>query len=474
MSQDSTAFPARIDRRLSLFLLTLFVLVVVVGGTSLYFTRVIFISVQEVKKESERLDVINRIHYMVHHLIEEIDNAALHLASFSEDGRAAYFMELRALLERYSKDGAEAVLMTEFSREIGDLDVHSQRVVSRTQETSAIQPPLAELRALGETSARIQALAHGMTAAHRSHMDELVQSNSWKMEVVFWLYGGFVAGGALLIIVSSIFFFRGIAQPLRRLSLAAGEIAAGNRGEKVTVASRDEIGQLSHAFNVMVDRLKENEQELRGMATLKERERIAQELHDTLAQELAVLQIKLNEAEANLPSDAARARDAFEEIHKITGRAYEELRQAIFGLHTMVSKSLGLIPTLTEYLHDYSHMTKIPVSLKVARPEALRFAPDVEVQLIRIVHEALTNVFKHAQARHGTVNLEAADGFGQIMIEDDGRGFVLSDSPDNGLHLGLKTMRERAEAAGGKLTINSVSGKGTQVVVCLPLDERTP
>lgn len=475
MSKELTAFPARIDRRLSLFLLTLFLLVVVVGGTSLYFTRVIFVSVQEVKKESERLDVINRIHYMVHHLIEEIDAATLHLAAFSEDGRAAYFMEIRALLERYGKDGAEAVLMTELSRAIGDLDVHSERVVRQTQKTAAVQPPLAELRALAESSAWIQALAHGMTVSHWRRMDELAQSSSWKMELVFWLYGGFVVGGALLILASSVFFFRGIAQPLRQLSLAAGEIAAGNRGEKVNVASRDEIGQLSHAFNVMVDRLKEKEQQLQGVATLKERERLAHELHDTLAQELALLQIKLNEAEADLPSDAARhMRQGFEEIRKITERAYEQLRQAIFGLHTMVSKGLGLVPTLTEYLHDYSQMTKIPVSLKVAGPEALRFAPHVEVQLIRIVHEALTNVFKHAGARHGTVSLEVNDGFGQIVIEDDGTGFVVQDSPDNGLHFGLKTMRERAEAAGGKLTIDSAAGRGTKVIVLLPLDKRTP
>lgn len=466
------AFPARIDRRLSLFLFVLFILVVVVGGTSLYFTRVIFFSVEELRKESDRLDLVNRMHYTVHHLVEETQAAALHVTALSESRRAAYFRDLRDQLRRYREEGGTAGVVAEFTQAINDLDVNSEKVVKQVAASTAEQPRLPELHALTESSGRIQGLAHGLTASHMATMDGLVSGSEWKMKTVLWLYAGFVAAGTVLILVATVFFFRSVAQPLRRMAEAAGAIADGRESQKLTVASKDEIGQLSHAFNVMIDRLKEKEQELHGLATLQERERIAQELHDTLAQELALLQIKLSEVESAVPPDAAASmRRTLQDMRKIVERAYDEVRQAIFGLHIMVSKSLGLIPTLTEYLHDYSEMTKIPVALKVSRPEATRFAPHVEVQLIRIVHEALTNMFKHAQAHKAAVSFEVNDGYGEIVVEDDGRGFLPQPSPNNALHFGLRTMQERAEAVGGKLKIDSVPGKGTKVVVYLPLEQ---
>jgi signal transduction histidine kinase len=466
------AFPARIDRRLSLFFLVLFVLVVVVGGTSLYFTRVIFFSVEELRKESDRLDLVNRMHYTVHHLVEETQAAALHVTALSESRRAAYFRALRDQLRRYREEGGTAAVVAEFTHAIDELDVNSEEVVKHVTASPAEQPHMRELLALTESSGRIQGLAHGLTASHMATMDSLVSGSSWKMKTVLWLYGGFVAAGTVLILVASVFFFRSVAQPLRRMAEAAGAIADGKEGQKLTVASKDEIGQLSHAFNIMTDRLKEKEQELHGLATLQERERIAQELHDTLAQELALLQIKLNEAEANVPPDgAASMRRTLKDMRKIVERAYEEVRQAIFGLHIMVSQSLGLIPTLAEYLHDYSEMTKIPVALKVSRPEATRFAPHVEVQLIRIVHEALTNMFKHAAAHKAAVSFEVNDGYGEIVVEDDGRGFLVQPPANNALHFGLRTMQERAEGVGGKLKIDSAPGKGTRVVVYLPLEK---
>lgn len=475
MSKSVAArFPVRIDRRLTIFFSLLVLLVVIAGGTSLYLARSIFVATQEIKKESDRIDLVDRMHYTVHHLIEEVDRTALQVANITEEGRAAYFGEIRNLRRRYDAEGgAENQITTRFWQAVHDLDMVSDTIVKQIARAPGRPPRPKELQALAGISGEIQGLAHGLSGTHRLKMEQLVRESSWRMQVILWLYGGFVVIGALLIMASSLFFFRAVAQPLRSLAQSAEEIAQGNLDKKVTVGSKDEIGQLSHAFNVMVDRLKEKEQELQGLATLQERERIAQELHDTLAQELVLLQMKLNEAEMDLPPDvAASIPQALEDIRKITERAYEEVRQSIFGLRTMVSKSLGFVPTLTEYLHDYSEMRKIPVSLKIANPEAVRFAPHVEVQLIRIVHEALTNVFKHAKARNGTVSFELDGEYANVIIEDDGKGFVAHESANNNLHFGLKTMRERAEAAGGKLTIDSVPGKGTKVIVALPLDGR--
>ena len=81
-------------------------------------------------------------------------------------------------------------------------------------------------------------------------------------------------------------------------------------------------------------------------------------------------------------------------------------------------------------------------------------------------------MFKHAQARKGTVSFERDGSYARVIVEDDGKGFVLDPTRNHSLHFGLKTMRERAEGVGGKLTIESALGKGTKVVVTLPLEKR--
>lgn len=473
-SPENREFPVRINRRLSFFFSLLFLLVVVVGGTSLYLARSIFLTTQEVKKESDRIDLVDRMHYTIHHVIEALERTSLLIGSVTEDSRKAYFEEITGLLRRYDAEaGAEKHAAAEFREAIHELDAASENIVKQIDQLPRKLPNRNELQALAEIEGKIQTLAHWLSLTHRAKMERIGRENTWEMQLILWLYGGFVLVGAGLILGSIVFFSRRLAQPLRLLAEGAREIAQGNLEKKVAVKSRDEIGQLSHAFNVMVDRLREHKEKLQGLATLEERERIAQELHDTLAQELVLLQMKLSEAELDLsPGASAPIRKALEEIRKIAEGAYEDVRQSIFGLRTMVSRSLGLIPTLTEYLHDYSEMRKVPVSLKIPKPQVFRFSPHVEVQLIRIVHEALTNVFKHAQARSGVVRFERDGGWAKVSIEDDGKGFLLDQPKNHSLHFGLKTMRERAEGVGGTLTIDSAPGKGTKVVVTLPLEKR--
>jgi signal transduction histidine kinase len=303
-------------------------------------------------------------------------------------------------------------------------------------------------------------------------MGQIVQESRWRMQLILGLYAVFILVGGVLIVGSSFYFSRTIARPLRWLAQAASGIAQGNLRKEVPVTSKDEVGQLSHAFNIMTDRLKEHEEKLKGLATLEERERIAQELHDSLAQDLALLHLKIIEAEQNLaPEGSLAAKEILKEMRKIADGAYEDVRQAIFGLRTMVSKGLGLIPTLTEYLHDFSELRNIPVDFKIDGAEIFRFSPQAEIQLIRIIHEALTNVLKHAQATRSGVKIERDGEFAKVTIEDNGKGF-LTKTMRNGLHFGLQTMRERAEGVGGRLTVDTASGKGTRVIVHLPFEKR--
>ena len=212
-----------------------------------------------------------------------------------------------------------------------------------------------------------------------------------------------------------------------------------------------------------------------AMAVIKERQRIAREMHDSLAQALGYLHLKLADlqgragAGGTAPSEVELA-----DLKRVARDAYEEARQAIFGLRGMVSRSLGLIPTLTEYLHDWSRQTAIVVDLQVGADEAIKLPPVVEVQLIGIIQEALANVRKHAGVRHVLVSVERHDEAARVAIHDDGRGFDPSaEAGGSNGRFGLETMRERAESVGGKFAISSRPGQGTRVEVELPTTDPT-
>jgi signal transduction histidine kinase len=109
-----------------------------------------------------------------------------------------------------------------------------------------------------------------------------------------------------------------------------------------------------------------------AIAIINERQRIGRELHDSLAQTLGYLHLKLADVERRIATEgAAQLEGQLADLKKVAREAYEEARQAIFGLRSMVSRSLGFVPTLTEYLHDWSRQTRIAVDLKVGADEVL-------------------------------------------------------------------------------------------------------
>jgi len=128
------------------------------------------------------------------------------------------------------------------------------------------------------------------------------------------------------------------------------------------------------------------------------------------------------------------------------------------------------VPTLSEYLHEFSQQAGIQVRLEVSEEHShIRIAPEVEVQLIRIVQEALNNIRKHSGAHAAQVRLWQETDAVMISVEDDGVGFDPALAPADGQrHYGLTGIRERAESVGGTLTIRSASGTGTQVVLRVP------
>ncbi len=257
-----------------------------------------------------------------------------------------------------------------------------------------------------------------------------------------------------------------MAAPLKRGADILGALCVGREEVRAfTTEERELLDGLAAQAAIAIENARLYK-EVRSLATLQERERIAREMHDGLAQAAGYLHLRLKTLENRLEG-GGQAPDSAElaEMRIATAKAYEDIRQSIFGLRTVVSRGLGFIPILTEYLHEFSQKSGIQVELQSEDKRATRFSPEAEIQLIRVIQEALTNVWKHASARHAWVRFALDGEIGRVTIADDGTGFSVEDlAGHERQRFGLQTMRERAEGLGGTLEIRSTPGKGTEVV----------
>lgn len=205
-------------------------------------------------------------------------------------------------------------------------------------------------------------------------------------------------------------------------------------------------------------------------AVMQERERLSRELHDGAAQLVAHLLLRMDTIKELVEAD--RKQEAEAELERLRGVAdeiYRDIGESITGLRTNV-RERGLVHALQDYVDQYEERYQIPVSLQTD-DTADQLSPLAAFQLFRIIQEALTNVRKHAEARKASVALTAMkpDQL-RVVIADDGQGYT-PGSPSNGKArpLGLTSMRERVEALGGTIQVNSQPGSGTQVTVTIPI-----
>jgi len=257
-----------------------------------------------------------------------------------------------------------------------------------------------------------------------------------------------------------------ISAPLRLGDDQMGVIHVTTREDREFTPDEAEVlAGLATQAAIAIERARLSD-EVRSLAAVEERERLAREMHDGLAQALGLLHLKLHDA-LSRSADQPAVAEALREMVRITERAYDEVRQSIFGLRTFVSRGLGLVPTLTEYLHEFSAHSGMAVELESGDGLLGSIPPASEVQAVRIIQEALTNVRKHAAANRARVRLEKDGAWLRVTVEDDGVRWKRQVSRDR-LHFGLQTMRERAEGVGGRLEIEAAPGQGTRVVATLP------
>jgi signal transduction histidine kinase len=215
-----------------------------------------------------------------------------------------------------------------------------------------------------------------------------------------------------------------------------------------------------------------------AQATLQEREQLAGELHDGLSQNLAFLNLQAQAAQLYLQARQAKtAQASLRRLAEAAGQIQEDTRELIDHLLSVSLPSENFCTILRRILADFERQTSLAVHLALEGEAAdeecfnpTRLLPKVAVQLIRISQEALANVRKHARgASRVSVRLEALDGHLLLSIQDDGAGFNLAAPQAEGRHFGLQVMRQRAARIDGRVMVDSSPGKGTRVMVEVPL-----
>jgi signal transduction histidine kinase len=193
-----------------------------------------------------------------------------------------------------------------------------------------------------------------------------------------------------------------------------------------------------------------------------ERRRLARELHDETGQALTSILLGLGSLEDSLTDDGTRA--AVHDVRELVVRTLQEVRQLAVELRPKVLDDFGLVPALERLTQTLAEQTGLEIEL-LARFEG-RLPEETETALYRIVQEALTNVVKHAAARHVSIVLARKDGTVTALIEDDGRGFEPAATREGGF--GLVGMRERVALLGGALRVESRKNAGTTLKVEVP------
>jgi NarL family two-component system sensor histidine kinase YdfH len=212
-------------------------------------------------------------------------------------------------------------------------------------------------------------------------------------------------------------------------------------------------------------RLQEYAAQVQELTISQERERMARELHDTLAQGLAGTILQLEAADSHLENgNLDRAQAVVQRAMQRARTTLHEARRAIQALRPTALEGSSLIDALGREVDQFAANTGVHAAFKVdAGPLDVR--PDVSQNILRIVQESLTNVARHAQARNVQVRLGQNDEGIQVLIQDDGLGF----DPQEGLArpgcFGLAGMKERAQRMGGVLQVESAPGKGTSVIL---------
>jgi len=208
---------------------------------------------------------------------------------------------------------------------------------------------------------------------------------------------------------------------------------------------------------------------LEQLTITRERNRLARDLHDTLAHTLSALNVQLNALDVLWESNPDAARQKLAQVQELTRSGLHESRRALQALRASPVDEMGLALALQQAAREAAERAGAELTLTLP-PSLAALPPDVEQQLYRIAEEALNNVVRHARAKHLALALQQGEKALTLTIRDDGAGFDPKQPSPNG-HYGIAGMRERAALVNGALQVESQPAKGTTIRLTVPLEE---
>ncbi len=230
-------------------------------------------------------------------------------------------------------------------------------------------------------------------------------------------------------------------------------------------AERSLLDALAVQLAGAMENLRLNALELEA-AVAQERSFLARELHDSIAQSLAFLRIQVQlMRDALARGDSEQVRHVLAEIDLGLHESYGDVRELLMHFRTRTNGE-DLEPALLTTLRKFEHQSGLKATLEM-RGQGMPLAPDLQIQVLHIVQEALSNVRKHARAAHVWLDVQQQPQW-RIEVRDDGLGFSTRDDRSDETHVGLRIMVERAERLGARLEVLSTPGLGTSVVLTLP------
>jgi signal transduction histidine kinase len=208
----------------------------------------------------------------------------------------------------------------------------------------------------------------------------------------------------------------------------------------------------------------------RKAGVLEERQRLAREIHDTLAQGFASIIVHLERAEQINGLAGSQAKGHMDLARSVAREGLEESRRMMSALRPEILERRALPEAVTRFCEEWSKRSGIPSRLEITgTPSPMH--PDIELTLLRGVQESLTNVARHSGARTTAVTLSYMEDIIVLDVQDDGKGFVpgSANGGDKKSGFGLHGMRERVEALQGSLQVESTPGEGTTISLVLPV-----
>lgn len=256
-----------------------------------------------------------------------------------------------------------------------------------------------------------------------------------------------------------------LTRRLANLAAAADAWSQGNFNVVPKDRSADEIGRLGMRMRHMAEQIQTLLETRQELAALEERNRLARELHDTVKQQSFATLMHLRAAQNLLGNDKDNALTHLQEAENLVKLSQQELALLIAELRPAALEGQGLAAAVSQYADVWSKQASIQTAVHVRGERSLPLA--AEQALYRVLQEGLANVARHSGAKQVDIDLAYQKEWVTLSIKDNGHGFVLGKSGQEGF--GLQSMRQRMVALGGTFVVDSQLGQGTLLKAAVPL-----